>query len=137
MATPIRTDDVATACRIAGGHKREVGYVMRATIETAARRGELYVSPCGFGAAVVWRRRDLTTTLHTLAVEAPMRGQGVASGLLAHMVADSRAAGHTSIIARCPTDLDVANGWYLRRGFAHIDTDPGKARPLNVWRLSL
>ena len=136
MATRVATDDVAAACRVVAGHKRDVGYVMRATIETAARRGELYVSPCGSGIAVVWRRRDLSTTLHTLAVDAPMRGQGVASALLVRVVADSRANGHTAIVARCPAEL-LANDWYLHRGFAHIGTDPGKARPLNVWRLSL
>lgn len=136
MATRVATDDIAAACRVVAGHKREVGYVMRATIETAARRGELYVSPCGSGIAVVWRRRDATTTLHTLAVDAPMRGQGIASALLARIVVDSRAAGHTAIVARCPAEL-LANDWYRRRGFAHIGTDPGKARPLNVWRLAL
>lgn len=121
---------IDAAIAIARRHKTELGYIMRPTLETAARRGELYVLPTAF--AYVWHRRDHQTTLHAIASE--RRGQG--SALLDQIAHDAQQAGQSSIVARCPVDLS-ANNWYSRQGFLLMATEPGKHRALNVWKLAI
>lgn len=124
------TDAILHAVALANRHKHDLGYVMTKSLERAKQRGELYVDTAAM--AYVWRRRDGQTTLHAIVSEQP--GQG--SALLARIVADCRTRGQTSILARCPVDLP-SNDWYRRRGFALAGTEPGKLRPLHVWRLAL
>ena len=127
--------DVDAAAFIAARCK-ELGFVMRKSLEVADNRNELYVSPCGNGMAYTWRRRDHSTTLHAIAVCKDCRLHGVGSSLIARIVADGLSRDHTILRARCPETLP-SNQFYARLGFFLGTTEPGRLIQLNVWELRL
>lgn len=118
---------VEHAAALFGRHREELGFIMHKSIEQAEARDELFVTSAG--AAMVWHRRDKQTTIHAICSEE--RGHG--SRLLQLILADCKARGQSSLLAKCPTDLP-ANAWYERKGFRCLVTESGRKRPLNIWR---
>lgn len=114
-------------------HRDELGFVSRAQCEEK----DLWVETRGgavIGAALGNHCvRKPQTTLYELAVLPEYRNQGVASRLVARMLAESP---HNKIVAKCPNDLP-ANSFYTRMGWTLTDTEPGKNRSLNVYSLTL
>lgn len=73
-------------------------------------------------------RRDGQLTIREMISTRPGAGQQM-------LVRLKQVMGATSILAKCPVDLE-ANSWYARRGFNLETTETTKrGRMLNVWRL--
>lgn len=90
----------------------------------SARRGELLLID---GGICHWHlRRDGQLTIREII--ATRRGAG------SEMLERLRAVpGWTSILAKCPTDLE-ANEWYARRGFVlERAEESARGRRVNVW----
>lgn len=134
------SDDVAGAKALADRHRRDIGFVVRASLEASAQSGGLWVAVTTgvaepravTGFAQVHHRKDGQTTLHTIAVARDRRTEGIGRGLLAAIERACRAHGMRGILLRCPTELD-ANKFYQALGFTLLRTEPGKRRPLHVW----
>lgn len=127
-ATPAEISDVKS---IAARASKELGFVNRAALSDAQRRGELYVvranqGACGF--CHFHLRRDGWVTVYEVCVHARWRGMG-AGRLLIDAV---RGVGPVGL--KCPVD-QAANDFYAHLGFQHGGTERGKRRRLNLWRI--
>jgi len=79
-------------------------------------------------------RRDGQLTILEIIVLPQAGGRGAAYAILSQL----QALNPASIFAKCPVDLERANGWYLRQGFALERVEFTKTgRVLNCWRLNL
>jgi hypothetical protein len=98
------------------------------TLYEASQRNELLMIDGGF---CHWHlRKDGQVTIREII--STRRGAG--SKMLETL---KNVAGATSILARCPEDLD-ANRWYQKRGFILEAVEAAKSgRKINVWRLTL
>ena len=94
----------------------------------SAQRGELLLVDGGF---CHWHlRKDGQLTIREIISTRKGAGREILEKLM-------QAQGATSLLAKCPTDLD-ANAWYRRRGFDLESVETTKScRKLNVWRLKL
>lgn len=145
-------DDVDAVKHLADAHRREVGFVVRASLIAACKRHELFVAvwqgadetmPAETDALVFtttpiigfvqgYFRRDGQTTLHAIAVHPHYRRAGVGRALVSALVDASRERQMRLILLRCPIDLD-ANTFYRSLCFREERTEPGKRRELVVW----
>src|SRR5262245_65092304 len=98
-----------------------------AALWDSARQGELILLE---GGLCRWHlRADGQVTVREIISLRPGRGQALLVRLRA-------IPGATSILARCPVDLE-ANGWWRRRGFVLLGTvRTMSGRAVNVSRLS-
>lgn len=98
------------------------------TLYTSAKRGELILINGGF---CHWHlRRDGQLTIREIISIRP----GVGSEIL-EILKQQLAK---SIFVKCPTDLEVANSWYAKKGFELEGTKVTRSdRRLNYWRLIL
>lgn len=95
----------------------------------AAQRGELLLVEGGF---CHWHlRRDGQLTIR----EIISTERGAGSRMLDIL---RLTPGATSIIAKCPCDLE-SNDWYYRRGFVLVEQQPTRNTKgaVNVWKLTL
>lgn len=125
---PAVEGDIPAIKRIANAYKRELGYVMLPALRESMARGGLHVAVDGERVVgfVNWRkRRDGVTVIYEIATARDSARQGVGRALLA------TASG--TVRLKCTTDND-ANEFYARMGFAHVGTEEGRKRALNVWQ---
>ncbi|MBN2393031.1 MAG: GNAT family N-acetyltransferase [Anaerolineae bacterium] len=124
---------------MADAHRRELGFVRRPALLEAIHRKEIIVAQnsrhlAGF---VHYRhRRDEQTTLYDIVVAAEYRLIGIGKALVQTLVAEIQALGKQTLILKCPAELP-ANTFYTHLGFERWKEEPGKHRPLIVWRLSI
>jgi GNAT superfamily N-acetyltransferase len=105
------------------------------TLNESNERGELLLVEHGMCHYHV--RRDGQLTIREIIVQRDHQGQGVGRLLLNLLKKKARAAGATSLFAKCPAELP-ANGWYAAMGFALDGTETTRSgRTLNLWRLQL
>jgi GNAT superfamily N-acetyltransferase len=105
------------------------------TLNESNERGELLI--IGRGMCHFHVRRDGQLTIREIIVQKDHQGRGVGRLLLNLLKRKARAAGATSLFARCPVDLP-ANGWYAAMGFALEGVEATRSgRELNLWRLTL
>jgi GNAT superfamily N-acetyltransferase len=105
------------------------------TLNESNERGELLIIERGMCHFHV--RRDGQLTIREIIVQKDHQGRGVGRLLLNLLKRKARAAGATSLFARCPVDLP-ANGWYAAMGFALEGVEATRSgRELNLWRLTL
>ncbi|MDY7012183.1 MAG: GNAT family N-acetyltransferase [Cyanobacteriota bacterium] len=119
---------------LADAHRRELGFVNRATLESAINSKEILKLPYGF--LHFHHRRDKISTLYHLCVGSAHRRQGVGRSLVSAWEEHSRERGIKLLRLKCPLDLE-ANGFYARLGFSRVDIEPGKHRPLVIWEKKL
>ncbi len=154
-------DDVDAVKRLADAHRRELGFVVKASLVEACRRGELLVAVAQdanvapkitapampeaaapaqtnslIGFVQAYFRRDGQATLHTIAVDGAYRRHGVGRALVSALIDASRQRGMASILLRCPLDL-AANTFYASLGFSRERLEQGKRRQLAVWTCNL
>lgn len=98
------------------------------TLFESSQRGELLLVDGGF---CHWHlRKDGQLTIR----EIISTRKGAGSEMLVKLKGTPNA---TSILAKCPVDLD-ANGWYKCRGFSLERVEQAKSgRKINVWRMKL
>lgn len=142
-------DDVDAVKHLADAHRREVGFVVRASLIEACKRRELFVAvwkgatPAEtdalastttsiIGFVQGYFRKDGQTTLHAIAVYPHYRRVGVGRALVSALVDASRERKMRLILLRCPIDLE-ANTFYRSLCFREERTEPGKRRELVVW----
>lgn len=125
---PATESDLPAIKQIANRYKLELGYVMYPALRESIARGGLHVAIDTDGTIigfVNWRkRRDGVTVIYEIA--ALRRHQGVGKALL------STTSG--TVRLKCTVDNHAANTFYERQGFAHIGTETGRKRELNVWQ---
>lgn len=119
---------------LADAHRRELGFVNRATLESAINSKEILNLPYGF--LHFHHRRDQISTLYHLCVSPEHRQQGIGRALISAWEEHSRKCGIKNLRLKCPLNLE-ANGFYSRLGFSRVDIEPGKHRPLVVWEKKL
>lgn len=148
-----RTADIDAVKCLADAHRRELGFVVRASLVEACQRDELLVavmrdaaqaggevslalSACVIGFVQTYFRKDGQTTLHTIAVDGAHRRYGVGRALVSALIDASHQRGMASILLRCPIDLS-ANSFYAAIGFSQERVEQGKRRQLAIWSYSL
>jgi len=140
-----KIDAVAESKAIASKFSSELGFVNSAALQESELKQCVDVLP-GVGFAHWHHRRDGQTTIYSLAVLKEHQGQGwgrllfyrVLCSAIEHRAANKPADKdwrelEFSIVAKCPIDLP-SNDFYARLGFELESVDPGKKRPLNLWR---
>lgn len=134
-ATFALPEDLFVIKALADAHRRELGFVNRATLAAAIDNQEiLHVPELGF--LHFHNRRDNISTLYHLVVQPSLRSQGIGRQLISAWEEHSRGCGITALRLKCPIDLK-ANGFYYHIGFSQIDIDPGKQRSLVIWEKKL
>jgi len=102
------------------------------SLNAAARTGELILldgALCHFHL-----RRDGQLTICEIIVLPEYQRRGIGREILDALRV---TPGATSILAKCPADLD-SNDWYRHQGFEHEATETTRTgRTVNVWRLPL
>jgi GNAT superfamily N-acetyltransferase len=99
----------------------------------SSKRGELTLVD---GGLCHWHlRKDGQITIREIIVVPEKQGIGIASRMLEKL---EKVKGATSIFAKCPTDLSIANRWYKAKGFDLAATEITRSgRELKHWRLEL
>ena len=129
------SEDLSCIKALADAHRRELGFVNRATLAAAINANEiLYAHLCGF--LHFHHRCDNISTLYHLCVTPTHRQQGTGRQLIEAWEEHSRKSGVATVRLKCPVDLS-ANGFYSRLGFSRVDIESGKHRPLVVWEKKL
>lgn len=133
-------DDIRTCKAIADAHREALGFLVAAAFVDAMRRSQLFVADQA-GSVVGFVRfnhrvRGDETALYDICVEASAQHQGVGRLLVQALSESCRSHGRHTIALRCPEGLP-ANGFYARLGFQRITVEPGRRRPLVLWRLTL
>lgn len=122
---------VTEAAEVFQAHRDELGFVNRAQCKekdlvTVERNGRVVGALLGNHCV-----RKPQSTVYELAVLPQYRRDGIAETLVTRFAAESP---HNTLVAKCPTELP-ANEFYKNGGWALVDNESGKARPLNVWEL--
>lgn len=119
-------------------HTEELGFISKVQIEQAEERDQLYVrrnDDDEVVAAAIIRHcvNKPQTTLQDIATKEEARGMGLAKDIIEEAAEDST---HPYMYARCPVDLP-SNNFYEKMGWELVETEEGKNRDLNLWRLEL
>jgi len=134
MVAFAQLEDLPQIKALADAHRRELGFVNRATVAKAITNQEILYLPEGF--LHFHHRRDRISTLYHLCVAPAKRGQGIGRQLLESWEKHSRSCGITTLRLKCPLDLE-ANGFYDAVGFSRKSIERGKQRSLVVWEKKL
>lgn len=99
-------------------------------LRTAAADGELWVLGDPPVACMILTRRQETLYLGKLAVDAGMRGQGLARRLMCHATGRARAMGLASVTLQTRVELRQNQAFFESHGFVEIErsSHPGYAR---------
>ncbi len=142
-----RPEDVDGAKALADEERATIGFVNRAVLDDAQRRGWLIVavdhavSADGYVGTVTgfvnFRiRQDRICTLYEIAVSSSHRRLRIGSRLIQALIRRAHEERCLHVQLKCPTDLP-SNEFYAAVGFAHTATEEGKRRTLNVWHFPL
>lgn len=129
------SEDLSCIKALADGHRRELGFVNRATLAAAINANEILYAP-NRGFLHFHHRRDSISTLYHFCVTPTHRLQGIGRQLIEQWEEHCRESGVATMRLKCPVDL-LANGFYARLGFSRVDIEAGKHRPLVVWEKRL
>jgi len=132
--------DIPACKSIADSHRSALGFIVAAVFADAIRRNQLLVAEqegeiIGF-LRYNHRLRGHETVLYDIGVAHAAQRQGVGRLLVEKLCESSRSYGRLAIVLRCPENLP-ANAFYARLGFQRIRVEPGRRRPLVLWRLPL
>lgn len=130
-----QSSDLTWIKEIADAHRRELGFIKRATLASAIDTQEIICFP-GDGFLHFHHRRDQISTLYHLCIAKNRKYQGIGRQLIKAWEEESRKNGITSLRLKCPIDLE-ANGFYTRVGFNRVEIQPGNRRSLVVWEKKL
>ena len=131
--------DLGELKELADAHKDELGFVLRPALARSIAQGEVLVAEdkAGLVGFVEYHhRQDEQTTLYHIVVAPDYRRRGIGRRLIERLADEARMAGKGFIALKCPTALP-ANDFYARTGWLLVGSEPGKNRPLNLWRLVL
>lgn len=126
---------VESAKEVAAQLWRELGFVNRAALEVAEKRGSLECIP-GIGFANFHHRRDYQTTIYEIGVNRLLQRQGWGRLLFYRVLCSAIENKCNRIVAKCPENLP-SNGFYEHLGFSLLRAEQGKKRKLNVWQYSI
>lgn len=132
--------DVPAIGKIASQYKSELGWVRRQSLlESIARRnlviaeynGQLvgfvnYRACKAYPNSKNTDRRIAWSTIYEIAVDRARHGESIGAGLMAAVPEPRRL--------KCTTDNKPANDFYEAQGMKLAGIDPGRKRPLNMWR---
>lgn len=129
------------AKRIAETHKKELSFVLKATLERAESLSEIKIA--GHKGKTIYgfchfhhctrSSKEGQTTIYSLVVLPEFRGFGWGRLLFYKVLCAAIEAGSDRIVLKCPQDLP-ANNFYKRLGFKKTKTiEPQGKRKLNVW----
>lgn len=132
--------DISACKSIADTHRNALGFIVVATFADAIHRNQLLVAERS-GEVVGFvrynhRQRGDETALYDIGVAHSAQRQGVGRLLVEALRESCRLHERHAIVARCPENLP-ANAFYARLGFQRIQIEPGRRRPLVLWRLIL
>jgi ribosomal protein S18 acetylase RimI-like enzyme len=132
--------DIPSCKAIADAHRDALGFIVAATFADAIRRNQLLVAD-NSGEVVGFVRynhriRGNETALYDICVADSAQRQGVGRLLVEALIASCRLHGRLTIVLRCPENLP-ANEFYAHLGFQRIQVEPGRRRPLVLWRLTI
>jgi ribosomal protein S18 acetylase RimI-like enzyme len=141
LIRPATMADIAKCKSIADNHRNALGFLTRAVFSEAATRGCLLVADLGAGNVAGFvrfnhRKHGTETAIYDVCVAENAQRQGIGRALILAVAAECRKFDRSSIVLRCPEDLD-ANGFYQQVGFEKIDAQEGRRRLLVVWRLKV
>ena len=153
MIVPAHMEHLAGAKRLADCFKRELGFINRATLQKAIETQQVLVAlcqsaqdeqgdgACREGTALVgmvhfYVRRDQIITLYNIVVAQAYQRRGFGRQLFEALVNVAETLGTRQIRLKCPVDLS-ANLFYEYLGMEHVEVEPGKRRPLNIWTYTL
>jgi len=133
-------DDIRACKVIADAHREALGFMVAAVFTDAIRRDQLLVANqsdrmVGF-VRFNHRVRGDETALYDICVAASDQRLGVGRLLVQALSESCRLRERRTIVLRCPESLP-ANAFYARLGFQRITVEPGRRRPLVLWRLTL
>ncbi len=134
-------EDIDDIKWLADRNRKELGFIIRSSLERSIERQEIIVATditCNevVGFIDYHHRRDQQSTIYHFLVAESYRHNGIGKQLLLQLVRGSIDSEKNFLLAKCPLDLD-ANGFYQQMGFSLITEEQGKRRPLNVWKLSI
>ncbi len=137
VANPADLDGIKRLC---DAHRNELGFVMRPSLVSAIERREVLIAHDAdqhlAGFVHFHHRRDQQTTLYHIVVDPKYRLLGVGNELVQRLRESALGAGKVFVQLKCPVTLP-SNKFYEKLGFRLVETEAGKGRPLNVWRLEL
>lgn len=140
LITKAHQDQISSLKAIADANRDQIGFIPRAKFQEAIDTNRIFIALInttlvGF---VIFRHRktDQQTTLSEICILSEWRGHGIGKCLIQALQSDCIANSHNFIQLKCPVDLS-ANIFYEKLGFSLVDTEPGKHRRINVWRLPM
>ncbi len=103
------------------------------TLFASSKKGELILVD---GGICHWHlRKDKQITIREIIIDPKKQHSGIGSLIIEKL---KKVEGATSIFAKCPADLNYANGWYRAKGFDLIATEITRSgRKLHHWKLNL
>ena len=129
--------DLERIKELADAHRDELGFVLRPALARSIVRGAVLAAENDrglIGFVEYYHRRDEQTTLYHIVVAPDYRRQGIGRRLTERLAEEARAVGKEFIALKCPVALP-ANDFYSHTGWSLVGSEPGKSRPLNLWRL--
>jgi ribosomal protein S18 acetylase RimI-like enzyme len=135
LAKPVEINAIK---KLVDKHKRELGFVLRATLLEGIRGKSVYVareeeSPRIIGLVHFRHKRDKTTKIYQICVDPIVRNSGVATDMLNRLAEEAQQRGQVCLLLKCPADLP-ANYFYPSYGFCLEGIHSGKQRRLFLWK---
>lgn len=122
-------EDIDEIKKIADKHTKEIGFVLRPSLEEHCKNGTLLVYEIdGMIAGFVnyHHRKDKINTIYEICVSDNFRHRGIGKLLIDKVPRPIRL--------KCPVDNE-SNKFYIYIGAKLIETVPGKKRDLNVYEI--
>src|ERR1035441_8765410 len=134
-------EDLAEIKRLADANKKDLGFVLGATILDGLANERCFVARERLSGKVIGfvhfrHRRDGKTKLYQICVDCEFRRSGCGAALVETLATSARYKGIAEILLVCPDD-SCANGFYERLGFVATALRPGRVRFLQEWKLPL
>src|ERR1039458_9383808 len=116
-----KAEDLAEVKRLADANRKDLGFVLSATIREGLANERCFVARERLSGKVIGfvhfrHRRDGRTKLYQICVNGEVRRSGYGAALIETLATSARCQGMTEILLVCPDDSG-ANGFYERLGF--------------------